>query len=181
MLLAKPKILTVWPFALKAGWPLSISSFVELRKDGKLILERIDVREHSKGSDKSCSKKTTFVEPVIFQTWLPELLTPQNTHKQLLGLCAQRESKLSMTLQSFQNLASTCLCRLSSHHDPQGTPVSCQSQLPPVFPFSETFLMLLPTPFTFLLMQYHSLVLTNVISSENSLLFPLRCLCWVGT
>ena len=91
-------------------------------------------------------KLFTFVEPVISRAWLPELLTPQNTQKQPLELSAQRESKLSMTLQSFQNLASTCPCRLSSHRDPQGTPISCQSQLPPVFPFSETFLMLFPPP-----------------------------------
>ena len=124
-------------------------------------------------------KLFTFVEPVISQTWLPELLTPQNTHKQPLELSAHRESKLSMTLQSFLNLASTCPCRLSSHRDPHGTPISCQSQLPPVFPFSETFLMLFPTPPTFLLMQYHSLVPTNVPSSENSSLSPLRpCAGW---
>lgn len=62
----------MWPFALRAGWPLSINSFVELRRDGKFILERTDVREHSKGSDKSCSKEIILLKVVqsIFQTSL---------------------------------------------------------------------------------------------------------------
>lgn len=86
----------------KAGWPLSMNSFVELRRDGKLILERTDVREHSKGSDKSCSKETTFVEPVISQTWLLSCLLPEHTEAAFGTLCTERVTNLAWHSSPFK-------------------------------------------------------------------------------
>lgn len=88
---------------------------------------------------------------------LPGLLIPQSIARQPLGWLQRIESKLRVTLQAFQNAASTGPCRLHSHHDPQGSLCSCQTQLCQASPSPEAFLVLLP-PAHPLLMKYCSLV-----------------------
>lgn len=104
---------------------------------GQFILERLDVYEHSKCSDKSCGEETCL--PSLNLSFpklnrLPGLLIPQSIHKQPLGWLQRIESKLRVTLQALQNVASTCPCRLHSHHDPKAPSAaarpSCATHLP---------------------------------------------------